>query len=573
MKLKDLSVKEDIRKKMINSILVILFALSTSLMGATIYVNSSSGDDTNGDGSSGSPYKTFHKGYTEASSDDIIDLTGTFTWTDAAESGDVAGSGYSIAKNLTIQGQGANVTIVQANAAENTADRRIFTVPVANTVTFSNITVRYGKVGSNADGGGIQVSGTSTIDKCDISYNRAPDGGGGGVDVTGSLTVQNSAIHNNVAHYMGGGLNRNYSSGSGGAPGASDLLHVINSTISNNQVTSTSAYFEGGGVFFRRGSGTITNSTISYNTIVYDGVGTSGVGTGDAGSTVSLKNNIITNNTLTNCWSGEIGHRQAGGGTYIDNGGNIFGKLGYYIDGMTVSTTSWVDQDDGCTSPDGTFLLQDGGATTGTINQNSTLALNNSLYGTMSHAITADSGIEIDNGLTGTNGVISVPTADQRGADRNGDTDIGAYEYAGVFGPPVVEGLFPADDATAVTTTANLVITFDETVDVESGDIVIYDASDGSIFETIDVTSGLVTGTGTATITINPSSDFAHEAAYYINIDATAFDDASSNSYAGISDATTWNFTADDATATPVIVGFVSSAEVKFQVVSSAIPA
>jgi hypothetical protein len=148
--------------------------------------------------------------------------------------------------------------------------------------------------------------------------------------------------------------------------------------------------------------------------------------------------------------------------------------------------------------------------------------------------------------------VISVPTADQRGADRNGDTDIGAYEYAGVFGPPVVEGLFPADDATAVTTTANLVITFDETVDVESGDIVIYDASDGSIFETIDVTSGLVTGTGTATITINPSSDFAHEAAYYINIDATAFDDASSNSYAGISDATTWNFTADDQTAPTV---------------------
>ncbi len=105
-----------------------------------------------------------------------------------------------------------------------------------------------------------------------------------------------------------------------------------------------------------------------------------------------------------------------------------------------------------------------------------------------------------------------------------------------------------------MTTTANLVITFDETVDVESGDIVIYDASDGSIFETIDVTSGQVTGTGTATITINPSSDFASEAAYYINIDATAFDDASSNSYAGISDATTWNFTADDVTA-PTITG------------------
>ncbi len=93
MKLKDLSVKEDIRKKMINSILVILFALSTSLMGATIYVNSSTGDD-DGDGTSGSPYKTFHKAYTVASSDDIIDLTGTFTWTDAAETGDDANAGY-----------------------------------------------------------------------------------------------------------------------------------------------------------------------------------------------------------------------------------------------------------------------------------------------------------------------------------------------------------------------------------------------------------------------------------------------------------------------------------------------
>jgi hypothetical protein len=37
---------------MINSILVILFALSTSLMAETIYVNSSTGDDASGNGSS-----------------------------------------------------------------------------------------------------------------------------------------------------------------------------------------------------------------------------------------------------------------------------------------------------------------------------------------------------------------------------------------------------------------------------------------------------------------------------------------------------------------------------------------
>jgi hypothetical protein len=40
---------------------------------------------------------------------------------------------------------------------------------------------------------------------------------------------------------------------------------------------------------------------------------------------------------------------------------------------------------------------------------------------------------------------------------------------------PLLKGSFQLMDATAVTTIANLVITFDETVDVESGDIVIYD--------------------------------------------------------------------------------------------------
>jgi len=67
--------------------------------------------------------------------------------------------------------------------------------------------------------------------------------------------------------------------------------------------------------------------------------------------------------------------------------------------------------------------------------------------------------------------------------------------------------------------------------------------STGGIFETIAVTSGQVSGGGTSTITINPSSNLAYSTGYYIQIDATAFDDAYGNSFAGISDATTWNFT------------------------------
>jgi hypothetical protein len=108
---------------------------------------------------------------------------------------------------------------------------------------------------------------------------------------------------------------------------------------------------------------------------------------------------------------------------------------------------------------------------------------------------------------------------------------------------PSVSSLSPTDNATSVSLTSNLVITFDEAVDAETGNIVIYE-NDGELFETIDVTSDQVTGSGTDTVTINPSKDFEYGKGYYVLIDATAFDDASSNSYAGIADATTWSFNA-----------------------------
>jgi|GEM_PF-3501380 len=111
--------------------------------------------------------------------------------------------------------------------------------------------------------------------------------------------------------------------------------------------------------------------------------------------------------------------------------------------------------------------------------------------------------------------------------------------------PPTVSSLSPLDNATGVTLNSSLLITFTEAVDVETGNIVIYETSDDSIFATIDVTSGLVTGSGTTEITINPASDLVGGIEYYVQIDASAFDDATGNSYAGISDTTTWSFTSN----------------------------
>ena len=102
--------------------------------------------------------------------------------------------------------------------------------------------------------------------------------------------------------------------------------------------------------------------------------------------------------------------------------------------------------------------------------------------------------------------------------------------------------------AVAVAVDSNIVLNFSEVVDVETGNIVIYKTSDNSVVETIDVTSNQVTGTGTSQITINPTDDLESLTEYYIKIDATAFDDPSSNSYAGINDTTSLSFTTLDIT-------------------------
>ena len=61
------------------------------------------------------------------------------------------------------------------------------------------------------------------------------------------------------------------------------------------------------------------------------------------------------------------------------------------------------------------------------------------------------------------------------------------------------------------------VLNFSEAVDVKTGNIVIYNASNDSVVETIDVTSSQVTGTGSTQITINPGSDLAEQTSYYVN--------------------------------------------------------
>jgi len=92
-----------------------------------------------------------------------------------------------------------------------------------------------------------------------------------------------------------------------------------------------------------------------------------------------------------------------------------------------------------------------------------------------------------------------------------------------VAADPTLSSSTPADDATGVSPSANIVLTFSEAVDVESGNITIKKTSGDSTVETIDVTSSKVTGSGTTTITVNPDTTLDAATGYYVLIDATAF--------------------------------------------------
>ena len=130
-------------------------------------------------------------------------------------------------------------------------------------------------------------------------------------------------------------------------------------------------------------------------------------------------------------------------------------------------------------------------------------------------------------------------------ADFNED-EIQEYSLPCSYGvvecEPTLSSSSPADGATGVGVNDNIVLTFSEAVDAESGNIVIKKSSDDSVFETIDVSGSNVTGTGTTEISVNVSTTCDIDTSYYITIDSTAFDDSSSLSYAGINDSTTFNF-------------------------------
>ena len=298
---------------------------------------------------------------------------GTYTLTIAGQGEDAAATGdLDITANMTISGAGADSTIIQAGTDATNGIDRVF--HLLADATLSDMTVRFGNLGTSTEGGGIYIDNAAVVNLTEVAVqNNTGKHGGGIYNRNGTLTVSASTISGNAAASgHGGGLYHD-----GGTTAT-----LTNVTFSGNSATS-----DGGGIYGNDPL-TLVNVTLTGNTA------SKGGGIRRNGGTASLKNTIIAGNTAA-------------------TGPNCDGTItsaGYNLDsGNSCLLTGTGDQIN--TDPLLGNLLDNGGPTL-----THALAL-------LSPAVDA-----------GTNS--GAPATDQRGQPRpydgDGDavaiTDIGAYE-------------------------------------------------------------------------------------------------------------------------------------------------
>ncbi|WBY03784.1 DUF4347 domain-containing protein [Ramlibacter tataouinensis] len=104
-------------------------------------------------------------------------------------------------------------------------------------------------------------------------------------------------------------------------------------------------------------------------------------------------------------------------------------------------------------------------------------------------------------------------------------------------------GITPADNATNIAPNANLFMRFSEAVQPGTGYIYIRNATTGAIVRQISVNDADQVRFSGNTVTINPVFDLPAGTAYYVELDAAAFQDTAGNTYVAL-----------DAAGNPILV-------------------
>jgi methionine-rich copper-binding protein CopC len=106
---------------------------------------------------------------------------------------------------------------------------------------------------------------------------------------------------------------------------------------------------------------------------------------------------------------------------------------------------------------------------------------------------------------------------------------------------PTLSSSSPADNATAVTVGADIVLNFSEPIQAGTGNLVIYNAAGGAV-ATVSVGDANQVSISGNTLTLNPSADLALGNSYYLGMASGVVTDLAGNAYAGINNPTTLNF-------------------------------
>ncbi len=222
------------------------------------------------------------------------------------------GGDWDITGDLTINGAGEDLSVVQAAATPGTATERVLDIQ-SGTVVLSGMTIRHGSfsgtVSNEKVGAGVRNLSSLTLDHCLVTQNEtnfsSTGGGGFGVGVYNggpSLTLEHTSVVSNNDHPTSGASIR----GTGIASLAAATIVINNSSISQNSSTSPPSpspisEARGIGIYVQDTFDlTITNSHIDNNTMPSTSNRSAGIGmsllANQGASFIHLSNVTFNNN-------------------------------------------------------------------------------------------------------------------------------------------------------------------------------------------------------------------------------------------------------------------------------------
>jgi len=333
-------------------------------------------------------------------------------------------SQLSVNTTITIDGAGAETTIIQASDCDPTQDtctndHQIFWVYTPGNLTLNYLTLRYAKNIDNGNGGAIFNAGALNISNCYLNENRGFNGGAI-QNLGGTITITDSTFSGNVADYRAGAINND------------GAIMIINSTFSENKAQDEGGFGDAG-VIYNSNTGTviIEKSTFSGNEGRFGGA-ISNYGTLEmtnstfSGNAASIRGGSIYNNnslTITNAtFSGNV---SGFGGAAIEI--SPAGTLNYtntIIADSTIGEEAFECNNEGTIGTNTDNLVEDGSCDSSYYGDPNLGPLGDNGGLTQTHALQSDS-IAIDNG-----NLAACPETDQRGVTRpQGEgCDIGAFE-------------------------------------------------------------------------------------------------------------------------------------------------